>query len=318
MKNSLQVTHEQKSRRPRFQRVASATSIQLTERDIEIVRQVASHRFLRSSHLTKLFAAPHQKVSERLTSLFHAGFLDRPRSQLQYHVRGGGSEHYVYGLGIRGARLLRDHNYPINSTLDWSRKNCDATHQFLQHTLAIADVRVALVVACRSRHGVTLRSADELLDDVPLETRSERMPWSWRISLQHLGSVHHVGLIPDYAFALMLPDGRRRPYLLECDRGTMPVERSRLEQTSVLRKFLAYEATVRAGMHISRFGWKNFRVLITTSGPERERNMQMVLERTALTNGSPLFLFHQASAILNSDILNLPWRDARGQIHTLV
>ena len=193
-------------RRPRFSRVTQSIALQLTDRDVEIVRHVASHRFLRSSHLSTLLRASHQKISERLTALFHAGFLDRPRSQLQYHVRGGGSEYYVYALGTRGAHLLRECGASLSCTIDWTRKNRDATHQFLQHTLAVADVRVALAVACRERPGVVLRSAEDLLGDLPAQTRAARRPWSWRVSLQSDGGAHQLGVIPDYVFAIMLPE----------------------------------------------------------------------------------------------------------------
>src|ERR1700704_4793626 len=80
----LDATATRSHRRPRFRRTDEAPSFQLTERDIEIVRQVAQHRFLRSIHLSQLLDAPHHKIRERLTSLFHAGYLDRPRSQLEY------------------------------------------------------------------------------------------------------------------------------------------------------------------------------------------------------------------------------------------
>ena len=56
---------------------------QLTERDMALIRLVAQHRFLRSTHLSDLCQAPHKKVCNRLTSLFHAGYLDRPRGQFE-------------------------------------------------------------------------------------------------------------------------------------------------------------------------------------------------------------------------------------------
>src|SRR3990172_12866914 len=79
---------------------------QLTERDIKLIRLVAQHRFLRSTHLSELAQAPHKKVCDRLTSLFHAGYLDRPRAQFDHYREGGGSSPMVYALGNRGAQLL--------------------------------------------------------------------------------------------------------------------------------------------------------------------------------------------------------------------
>jgi hypothetical protein len=57
-------------------------------------------------------------------------------------------------------------------------------------------------------------------------------------------SRHAIGIEPDSAFSLGFPAaGRRAYFLVEIDRGTMPVERSDITQSSMLRKFLAYGAT---------------------------------------------------------------------------
>ena len=85
---------------------------QLTERDITMVRLVARHRFLRSTHISELCQAPHKKVCARLTSLFHDGYLDRPRAQFDHYREGGGSSPIVYALGNRGAQLLIERDGP--------------------------------------------------------------------------------------------------------------------------------------------------------------------------------------------------------------
>ncbi len=116
---------------------------QLTERDIALVRHVADHRFLRSTHLSKLCQASHAKVCRRLTHLFHAGYLDRPRAQFDHYREGGGSAPMVYALGNRGAQLLIERGVDV-ADVDWARKNNLAGRQFILHALAVADVRVAL------------------------------------------------------------------------------------------------------------------------------------------------------------------------------
>src|ERR1700730_300184 len=164
-------------RRPRFHRAEEARAFQLTERDVEMVRQVASHRFLRSTHVSQLLIAPHHKIRERLTSLYHAGYLDRPRAQLEYHVQGGGSAPIVYALGARGARLLIERDGLEHADIDWARKNHQAGRQYILHTLAVADIRVALTVACRAREGLTLQQPTQLLATLPDETRAAVHPW---------------------------------------------------------------------------------------------------------------------------------------------
>jgi hypothetical protein len=305
-------------RRRRFHRSEVVPPFQLTERDVEIARQVARHRFLRSTHISLLLEAPHKKICERLTLLYHAGYLDRPRSQLEYHVRNGGSAPYVYGLGNRGARLLKGSNEFGPTGVDWARKNRDTTHQFLLHALSIADFRVALAVACRTGPDVRLIEPDELLQSAPEQTRQAPNPWSWRVRVQFKGQITEVGVIPDYVFALIVPDGRRRPFVVEIDRGTMPIERASLSQTSILRKFLAYEASYRQWLHTSRFDWKNFRVLIKTTSQERANSMHALIQNTSEINGSALFLLSHQSALIQSDILTIGWSNSRGAATTLI
>ena len=89
-----------KARRPRFSRTAP-DPIQLTTDDIAIIGHVARHRFLRSTHLARLI--PHRsykKLIERLAALYHNGYLDRPRAQLDAYARSG-SAPMVYALGGR-------------------------------------------------------------------------------------------------------------------------------------------------------------------------------------------------------------------------
>lgn len=313
-----QIAIDTSSRRPRFQRTEHAPTFQLTERDVEIVRQVAQHRFLRSTHISLLLAASHKKICERLTPLYHAGYLDRPRAQLEYHVRGGGSTHLVYALGNRGAQLLAARDGFRYANVDWTHKNRETGREFILHTLAVSDVRVALTVACRPGHTLTLLHREQLLASLPAETRSARNPWAWRVRIQHMGTSQEVGLIPDYTFAVLLPDGRRRPFVVECDRGTMPLERTSLDQTSLLRKFLAYESGRIQGFHTRRLGWRNFRVLTVTNSLERANNMRALIARTPALRGSPLFLFAVHTAVLQSNILTYPWSDASGKTYALV
>jgi hypothetical protein len=305
-------------RRPRFHRAEEAPAFQLTERDVEMARQVASHRFLRSTHVSQLLSAPHHKIRERLASLYHAGYLDRPRAQLEYHVQGGGSAPIVYALGTRGARLLIERDGLENADIDWARKNHEAGRQFILHTLSVADIRVALTVACRAREGLTLQHPTQLLATLPDETRNSLNPWTMRVRLQHNGALRDIGLLPDYVFALILPDGRRRPFVVECDRGTMPVERATLDQTSMLRKFLAYEAVRQQRMHTARYGWLNFRVLTIAPSTDRIATMRATVARTAALKASPLFLFADHPTLLQSDILGSSWVDAIGTGHPLI
>jgi hypothetical protein len=291
---------------------------QLTERDITLVGLVAQHRFLRSTHLSELCQAPHKKVCDRLTSLFHAGYLDRPRAQFDHYREGGGSSPIVYALANRGAQLLIQHHGAELAHVDWARKNDLAGRQFIQHTLAIADVRVALQRAIRQRPGYQLLKPRQLLETAPEETQRREQPWTWRSKVHYNDATVELGVAPDYPFAIQYPDGRFRVYLVECDRGTMPVDRANLAQTSLKRKFLAYTAAKRAHLHQRHFGWKAFRVLVITTNKVRADNVLATIRECVHDHGRGLFLIADRQSLATADIMSYPWRDARGQTHTLI
>ncbi|MFM9847502.1 MAG: DUF2478 domain-containing protein [Hyphomicrobiaceae bacterium] len=57
----------------------------------------------------------------------------------------------------------------------------------------------------------------------------------------------------------------RRSYIVEVDRGSMPLERANFLQTSIERKFSAYINGYANNLHESLFGWKAFRILFVTN-----------------------------------------------------
>ena len=303
-------------RKRRFVREAP-DPFQLTDRDIALVRHVAQHRFLRSTHLSDLCQAPHKKVCDRLTSLFHAGYLDRPRAQFESFRDGGGSAAMVYALGNRGVRLLVEHGVDAVE-VDWTRKNDLAGRQFIEHSLAISDVRVALQRAIRERPGFELLDAKFLLQRAPEETQRRGRPWMMRSKVYSNHGVYDLGVAPDYVFAVGYPDRRFRAFLVECDRGTMPVDRANLMQTSLRRKILTYTAAKHHGEHTRNYGWKAFRVLVITSNSQRADNILATIRGCVHEHDRALFLVADRASLSGADIFSHPWRDARRQTHALI
>ena len=110
------------NRLPRFKRVAGVAAIQLTERDRKIICLFHRHRFLRSSHIVALIGQSSQPVLRRLQLLYQHGYLERPRAQIDYYHRGG-SRQIVYGLGHKGAAILKRMGGIAFHELDWGEKN---------------------------------------------------------------------------------------------------------------------------------------------------------------------------------------------------
>ena len=132
--------------------------------------------------------------------------------------------------------------------------------------------------------------------------------------------MHDVAVAPDLAFGLGFPDGSRRCFLVEIDRGTMPVVRADIRQTSFARKMRAYLAAYAAKQHERQFGWKAFRVLTVTSSPDRLRSMQEALARIHVPGspGAGLFFFATRTALAGNDPLASIWQDGAGRNVRLV
>src|ERR1051325_11643665 len=119
----------------RYHRAAdSIWAMQLTPRDVEIIRIVDEHRFIRLNQIISLAGGSPQQLLRRLQLLFHHGYLDRPRSQLSYYHEGG-SKTIVYGLGNRGAKFLADDASELRLRFDWTDRNQSVKQFYLQHSL---------------------------------------------------------------------------------------------------------------------------------------------------------------------------------------
>ena len=279
------------SRLPRFKRVAKVAPIRLTERDHKIIRLIHRHRFLRSHQIIALIGGSAQPLSRRLQWLFHHGYLERPRAQLQYYERSG-SQPIAYGLGNKSGSLLQ------LAPASWGEKNRGVGRMYLAHALLVSAVMVSLELACR-QHGIRLLHEDEL--NLPVEA-----PLHWRVKLRDGAK---LGVIPDRVFALEYADQngqmQRVYYFLEADRGTMPVVREKLTQTSFYRKLLAYEATWGNKVHQRHLGIPRFRVLTVTTSAARVKSLLHACSR--LQRGHGLFLFADQS-VLQKNLFTAVWQ----------
>jgi hypothetical protein len=276
--------------------------MQLGGRDCQIIRLVHRHRFLRSDQIVAFVGGSQQQILRRLQLLFHHGYLERPRAQLDSYYRPG-SRYVIYGLGNKGEMLLRQEFGITVYPTSWSGKNHDVGRLFIEHALLVADVMLAVEIACRKHGGVQLLYEDDLA------IRSERQPFQWKVTIKN---GFKLGVVPDRVFALEYPDAagqsQRAYFFLEADRGTMPVKRQTLSQTSFNRKLLAYEATWAQDIHRRHLGINRFRVLTVTTSAARVKSL--VEACSELARGHGLFLFTDKNA-LSGDLFSHVWQSGR-------
>src|ERR1700735_1229009 len=136
------VAVERSTRLPRFRRASEPPAFRLTDDDVEIVRQVAQHRLIRSTHIAALVGRSLDRINDRLLRLFHAGYVDRPRAQLDRFPTSSTAP-MVYALAYRGARLLCERRGFCCGAREWNRQNREAHRPFIEHQIEIVNFQVA-------------------------------------------------------------------------------------------------------------------------------------------------------------------------------
>ena len=285
-----------KSRNPRFYRCEDAPPLRLTARDSEILRLVAKHRMLRSTHVLSAIPGSRQNVLRRLQRLYHHQYLDRPRAQIEYYARG--SDPITYCLGKKGLELAtRQASAPgaFPSAMAGSVKP-----QFMRHTLLVAEIMLKIEKDCAADGSAEFIDEDKLRGKI-VGSQAFVDPFAWNVTAAVQGANKSIGVRPDRAFSLSAPNGIPVLLFLEADRGTMPVTRSDFEQNSLYKKMLGYYETWRQEERRRRFGFQRFLVLFVLENPGRASNALRANMKFNGGRGSGLFAFASARALAGAD-----------------
>lgn len=318
-----------------------SAGFRLTERDIEIIRYVHSYRRLRSKdHILPLFGGS-EHLLRRLQHLSRHKYLFRFSRKRAHHQD-------IYALGNKGARLLHDlDEIPLPKKLDLPGQNRRLLEKHIEHTLGIADVMIAIELACRSHPSLRFISQKEIIDAAPQQTRIEAhklkgKPLLLETDVQYNREwVRGVRTEPDRLFGLHFTDRaegkNKRRFALELDRGTMTVipaprdERKKpLSKPSIIKKMSVYlhswegDRYTETNLYEEHFGFRNLRTLFVVSGryysgKERVKNFIKANQIVTEGLGSVLFLFTDKDSFLASDnILTASLTNGRGETVTLI
>lgn len=297
--------NEPRRRKPRFRRIKPTTPLRLTERDLAILEQVSVHRFLRSDHLVSLLEGSPQHLVRRLGRLYHAEYLARPHHQRRLPKISGP---LVYSLAEKGRRTLKEHGKQVHSGVPRLRKLGSSLR--LGHDLLVSDVLVAFESGCQ-QSGFNFAFPHQWPDASGNALPAKLVDLKWPIRNQ---SGRRQWVIPDAAFSIEA--GERSPtwFLLEVDRGTMPVTRSDPAQSSFVGKVDAYRETRKAGHLWKRWRIPGFRVLVVTETAARMKSLQQGTATRFRGGRSTMFLFTTVDELArSSDPLGSPWQDCSGE-----
>src|ERR1043166_2334124 len=178
----------------------------------------------------------------------------------------------------------------------------------------VSEFMVSLELAARDRD-VTLLSRSEILESAPKSKcdRQGRVEASIRIN----GSLRKNGVVPDALFGLQFAD-HSSFFMLEIDRGEMPIERYRnTYRTYFAKKMMTYYEASRQQRQIHDLGLENFRVLTVTTTPARVEKMLNALRTITDGRGSNMFLFADETKLAADHPLNIEWVSGKGELVSL-
>jgi hypothetical protein len=270
-------------------RSTALPALRLTPRDLAVVRAVHDYRVLRRDQVQRLLFPSKNTANQRLHLLAAHGYLARRRLAVEY---GQGSAQALYLLAGRGATLLAAQQGLDPEDLSWRRAHNQVSSPFLEHTLMINDVRLAVETAA-PRAGYAV---EQWVREEELRAIADRV---W-IESEDRGH-RQMTLVPDAYFRLA-DAGRRAAFFLEADRATET-------QGRWAHKVRAYLAYVRSGAYLRRYGRRCLRVLTVTTGPARRDNLLRTTARLCEPASRGLFWFATHDQVAAETVLQAPvWR----------
>jgi Replication-relaxation len=295
-------TEPQIRRRSRMHRASTGKRIELQPRDLEIFRLLGRYRYLRSTYIHAFVGGDKTKLIERLGRLYHeGGFLNRPAEQWQsinarcqpaVYENTAKAEEAAHGLNV-GER-----------SVGLARGRMEPNRQFA-HSLMICDILASIELGTRQDPGLRFVSWREILAKAQAAVRDAENPFQFpvRITRPFPDKKRHdpvdFRLTPDGLFGLEYDANGTKTYrffALEADRNTMPTSRRDLQQSSYLKKLLAYREVVARELYKARLGLPNLMVLTVTVNDTHMRNIMELVESLTTGNGSKLFLFKTLTA----------------------
>ena len=285
--------------------------MRLTTRDVALLQNIARLRLATTAQLAALDGGSPQNVSRSLLALWENGYVERPEAQVASRFLYEGSRPAIYGLTRKGAALLREHGLDVRRRLlDGIDKEQAAGWRFIEHTVSIAEFMVRLELGVRGRSDVRILERGEILLDAPKSNRDRLVKLEASIRLN--GALRKNAAVPDALFGLRFNDEEKSYFMLEIDRGEMPVERYRnAQRTYFAKKMLTYYEANRQQRHVHDLGIENFRVLTVTTTNERVERMLSALNGITEGRGSNMFLFTDVATLAASNPLDLDWMSGK-------
>lgn len=309
-----------------MKRKRTGKRIELSGRDLEILKLLNRYRFLRSTHIHALVGGKSQKrFIERLGDLYHeGGYVDRPKQQWQ--AINARYMPAVYELGDAGREVLVRYDLAGQHVAPSAAGHRHLGRHF-QHELMICDILSSIEIGVRANPMLRFICWPEILASpkMPEATRNSVLPMAMPVSITHSGPGARRlyrsdrPLLPDAVFGLEYTAGGKKQFrffALEADRNTAPVSRASLRQGSWLRKILQYREIATRSLYKTVWGLPNLLVLTVTTGDRHKRNIMRLVDELTGGKGSTTLLFKtmpslaslERAPLAEPDILTECWQ----------
>lgn len=282
------------ARLPRNRRADTPPPMQLTDRDLRVLKLVADFRYMTREQVEKLEFSPSTTsyCKRRLSLLYHNGYLQRRFLPLRQAF---GAARAYYTLDGRGADIVSQVLELPRSQLDWRPRDGRREALYMEHTLRINDFRTLVMLAARE-----LDAPIEWTDERELKRRAP----THRV-LDPLRPGERITIVPDGYFAV----GRQWAFALELDRGTV-------DEVPFKRKIRGYGEWKARGGYAAAFGTQSLRVLFVVADATRDpRRLERVKRWTEQANGRSLFWFAGLDELTTGTVLQDPVWISAGSSH---
>ena len=276
-----------KTRLPRYKKSKTPPPMRLTDRDKRIVEAVYQLRFLTRDQIKLLEFEKGSMTAcqRRLSLLYHNGYLSAVHKPIP---TGYGSSKRVYCLSKKGAALIA-HLYSEKEAreIKWNEKYNKVEPFFIEHILAINDVRIAFLKAALATKEYELFWFNE----------QEVKAWKEKVDDPE-DSSKTLPITPD-AFLYLIGKDKKAYYFLEVDRATESNRRWR-------DKIKGYVEYVKSGKYQARFKTEALRVLTISTSKDRIANL---MKTTRSVENAYFFLFATFDQVKDNNIIFKPvWK----------
>lgn len=249
---------ENKKRQSRYDRDPDRFDrVDIQDRDLDIIYEVAKDRFLTTKQIQKLFFGSYSAAKLRLQKLWNKKYLKRVFIPVRV-----GSSPAIYCPTKKGIDTLVQLGKVSRDEVSWKSKYNRVKPEKRQHEIDVNEFKVSIVVESRERENVNLLFCEWGTDywDYVNDPNSSRR------------SKNRIPVRPDRFFGLNI-NGSLNYYFVEVDRGTMRLKRFR-------RKLRGYREYYHSGGFLKKYGKKGqekedlpFRVLTTAPSKWRRNNL---------------------------------------------